>query len=324
MMQDNIHMLNSICDKIVERDYVSLITLVNRFIECFSWCSLTDHLRFRLEENPSSGMTRGMVRDAIVELLHLHLLQGLDGDLTILFDDLSSQTVDDLQQEALPVAVRTMRDQIRKGNTFFLDVTKMADIPILAVLIPKIFEVRERQILRLEDSPPLTDVYSTYYGFMILTQGSIGTDESGAAGKAVDGFTDLAIQFGKNLAINPRQLKYSKTAFGRVSGDMRDLLWNMLCASAAGRNRRKQSIKYLGSLRDSRALQVLHPLLLNTSNEKVKRHILEAVGSIRHASSYEVIQKDISKDWRTRSMQQEVAHTLLHPYMQRIPSHSKQ
>ncbi len=266
-----------------------------------TWSEIAEYI-----ESNRSSVPRGTVRDAIVEILDLHLLQGLDGDLVTMFKELSGRSLDELRTNALSVAAEEMEKQIRKGNTFFLDPTKMADVPRLAILVPKILEVREKQILRLEENPPLVDVYSTYYGFMILTQGSLESDRAGASNQAVASFTKLAEQLGKDLELNHTQLKYSKNAFGRVSEDMRTLLWDLLSVSASGENNRKRAIDALGERRDSRALDVLHTRLFGTTSDLTKRHILKALEAIGHASSHEELQKDASSNWSTQRLQRNV------------------
>jgi len=256
------------------------------------------------------GIPRGVIRDAIIEVLDLHLLQGLDGDLVTMFKDITGRNLAELRTNALPIAAEEMEKQVRKGNTFFLDPMKMSDVPRLAILVPKVLEVREKQISCLEENPPLVDVYSTYYGFMILTQGSLESDRAGATNEAVLSFTRLAEQLGMDLALKHTQLKYSKNAFGRISDDMRMLLWDLLSVSAAGENNRKRAIDALGERRDSRALNMLHTKLFNTSSELMKRYILKALRNINHASSYEALQKDVSSNWSTKRLQRDVLKSL--------------
>ena len=308
MNDTTLTLLQQIQKGVVNRDYRTINDTLDRCLYDASWQEIMEHLRE--ESDYDSMLTRGVIRDAIIEILDLRLLQGLDGDLTRMLEGLKGENLVELREEALPLAVSYMEKQIRQGNTFFLDPTAMSEHGELARLVPKILEVREKQILRLEPNPPLSDVYSTYYGFNILTQGSLKSDTAGATLEATQGFNDLAVQFGRELEVKNIQLKYTKTAFGRLSEELRSLLWNILCVCVAGKNNRIRAIKELGELRNSRALDILHARLFSTEHEPTKRAILEALKKISHPSSWHVLEKQASDNKTTKLLQDNVKSSL--------------
>lgn len=232
----------------------------------------------------------GAIRDFIIRYLDLHIFSGIDGNLLDAFNEIEGSSFEQLRSNAYYVAFEQLSKQVRKGNTFFLDVSKMKDRPELGELIADILEVRMKQLLRLESNPPLVDVFSTFYGFKVLSTGSAIQDTSGITKTALEQFSHLTSEMGKVLELNHTRLRYSNQAFGRVSDYTRRLLWNLLLVSAGGINATRRALTYLGELRDSRALDILHQRFQSARNRHLRNAIYESLIAIRHRDSIPIIE----------------------------------
>ena len=262
--------------------------------------------------------SEGVIRDLVIDYLDLGLFNGLDGDLLEVFSGIGGNSLEESRRDAYQVGIERLKNQVRKGNTFFFDVTKMRDAPELGAIVATILDARTKQVLTLEKSPPLADVYSTYYGFKILTVGSLGEDAAGFTDPALQKFSELAFQIGREVQLDHRQLKYSKQAFGRVTDYTRNLLWNILSVCASGINRRTRAIRELGALRDSRALGILHLKLTSTRDIKTQTEILGALGQIGHTASILVLERFWPADYHIRQSVDDLLTALL-----KLPSASR-
>lgn len=124
--------------------------------------------------------------------------------------------------------------------------------------------------------------------------------KAGVTDRALDEFAQLAFSIGNDLKLSHKQLKYSKTCFGRVTDYTRKLLWNILSICASGKNNTLRALKELGDLRDSRALDLLHSRTQAITHEKTKDSMISAIGEIGHSSSLSVLNQLRERNgWRT-------------------------
>jgi hypothetical protein len=180
-----------------------------------------------------------------------------------------------------------MGEQVKRGNTFFLNLDGMKENE-LAVFVPDALNARIREVENLEPKPSLYKVYSTYYGFSILTSGSVTSRVAGVPEGIREELLSVLGDIGGIKKLESKQLKFSSLAFPNCSGHLIALLWNLLKLSIGGKKGRLKALKKLGALGDSRALDLLHHLL----EGHVPIEIMECIGQIGHPSSYPHIKED--------------------------------
>ena len=199
------------------------------------------------------------------------------------------RTLPNFEKEAKRVALIHLEEQVMKGNTFFLNIEELSKVDTLKGLVPLILLVRQKQILNLSETPTLGEVYSTYYGFQVVTKGSVEYSLPGVSDQAQQQLVKLMSDFGKSLRLSHRQVRLTRNAFGRVSEYTRQLLWNLLITCAGGKKSEADAIRELGEFRDSRSTEILHLKLKSSSEERIQRRIIQALGAIGHPASLPVL-----------------------------------
>ncbi len=291
---------NRLASMIERREYAHLAEEINQRLESGSWVNVIDVIE-RISKMPEAvvgwgiPLRRGIIRDALYEVLELSPMRGLDADFLELFRDLDGCSLNALRTDAQQVGTNRLREQIRDGNTYFLNTLAMEDSD-LVVLVPEVVEARRRQVLDLEHSVRLEDVYSTYYGFMLLTYGSLTKDIAGISDAALDTFEDLASQLGKQLIIGRERLVSWNTAFGQVSEYTREFLWSLLNLCIANYNGQVRAASALGHLGDSRAMDLLHLRLESATDRRTRLAIITALGRIGHPESFRVLHRIMMGD----------------------------
>lgn len=324
---------NRLASIIERRDYALLAEEINHLLESGSWDNVIDAIE-RISKLPEAAvgwgipLRTGIIRDALYEILDLSPMRGLDADFLELFRDLDGCSLNALRIDAQKVGADRLREQVRDRNTFFLDTLAMEDSD-LVVLVPDVVEARRKQVLDLEPSVFIEDVYSTYYGFMLLTYGSLEKDTGGMPEAALGTFEELASQLGKNLMIGRRRLVHSNDTFGQVSEYTRELLWNLLNLCIANYNGQVRAAISLGQLGDSRAIDFLHLRLESATDRRVRLAVITALGNIGHPESFHVLHRIMIGDNQRHehlhyrwSQDQRAAATAMggirHPEAQRI------
>ncbi|MFW9887773.1 MAG: hypothetical protein ACFFER_06300 [Candidatus Thorarchaeota archaeon] len=214
---------------IMMRDYGKVESLVDAKIRKTSWTKTAKHLvRLRNYENvPGNSlfpMRKGTFRDAIIRVLGLESFSGIDTDLLSGFRDVSASNLAELRGEILEPSLDVLRNQIERRNTFFLDTDIMATSPY-PVLVADLLGSRSAEISDLASKPNLWEVFSTYYGFVVITTGSVGNGFAGASKEAIECIESLSQQFGEQVKILAKLIKQSKDAFSNCSNYTKKLLW---------------------------------------------------------------------------------------------------
>ncbi|MFX1262322.1 MAG: HEAT repeat domain-containing protein [Promethearchaeota archaeon] len=279
---------------IMMRDYGKVESLVDAKIQEIGWTKTAKHLvRLRnyktVPGNSLFPMRSGTFRDAMVRLLGLESISGIDTDLIGGFCDISASNLAELRRKILGPSHDILRNQIERRNTFFLDTDIMATSPY-AVLVADLLESRSAEISDLASKPNLWEVFSTYYGFVVITTGSVGNGFAGASKEAIEGVECLSQQFGDQVKIPARLIKKSKDAFSNCSDYTRKLLWGLLRVAASGYDRRSTAVRELGNIGDERALPLLHSRL-ESNRGWVMPSLIEAVGKIGDPISLEFVKK---------------------------------
>ncbi len=281
------------------RKYSELLQHVSELIEEGQWSHfIADLSELQLEEAKICGwdmpLRYGVVRDAMIEILNLHHLNGIDGGLCDHFADLRSDSIYSLRDEAQALAIEILKNQIRKGNTFFLNVDELSTTEC-SVLIPDIVRIRQRQIESLSSEPTFGEICSTYYGFTILTSGGVKEDSSRASNESLAMIKEIAAKLGQIIEMNSKQIRWSPRLFGRLSDYTKKLLWNLLSLCIGGYHSQVKAANYLGNIGDSRALDLLHERLEGTENSSISRAIIQAIGKMGHPASYEILKPFLTK-----------------------------
>lgn len=249
------------------RDYQRLEELVEHYIHESDWSYVINllHRSKSLEEiAPNIGfpLREGIMRDGVFALLDLSIFSGVDIDPLQTFKDLRGDSLSDIRRHAREGIIDIVKDQLSHGITFFLDIDSFLDIDF-KILIPYILEKRMKEIQALESRPPLSDVYSTYYGYTILTNGGIMTKESGIPDELRGRLTGVLGDIGNVESLIAKQLKFSPLAFRGCSAYLKILLWNMLKFSLGGNKSRAAALQRLGDIGDSKALGIIEPALID-------------------------------------------------------------
>jgi len=280
------------------RDYPAFERSVKKILEEYSWEELLERLReirnaSHLAPGWNIALNPGKMRDGIINLLNLQNMEGLDTDLLDSYKHLQGSNLKEIREAAGKHSISMLREQIRVGNTFFIDTEAIKETE-LTVLIPGIIEARTKEVQALEPNPPLSDVYSTYYGFSILTSGSLDTDWAGIPSDTKSQLIEVMQQLGNVENISARQLKFSYLSFRNCSDDLKVLLWNLLKMCVGGIKSQKAGIDILGNLGDSRAIELMHLKLEKVIDKKVKESLFDSIGRIGTSISFEPVMKQIS------------------------------
>ncbi|MFW9803881.1 MAG: HEAT repeat domain-containing protein [Candidatus Thorarchaeota archaeon] len=279
---------------IMMRDYVRVERLVDMKTQEIGWTKTAKHLaRLRnCETVPGNSLfpiRKGTFRDSMIRVLGLESISGIDTDLLIGFREINASNLNELRREIMELSLDILRNQIRQRNTFFLDTDAMSTSPY-AILVADLLESRCAEISDLASKPSLWEVFSTYYGFVVITAGSVENGFAGASKEAIEGIENLSQQFGDQVKIPARLIKQSKAAFSNCSHYTKKLLWSLLRVAASGYDKRSTAVRELGNLGDERALTLLHSRLESNSGW-VMPPLIEAVGKIGDPSSLELLRK---------------------------------
>jgi len=279
------------------RDYLGFERVVDNFLKKSSWNDLMDKLQEVQNVqggNRTTQISPGKVRDGIIQLLKMQDMRGLDIDMFEAFRHIEGSNLEEIRRGVREHCISLLREQIRAGNTFFIDADAMKETE-LTVLIPGILEARTKEIETLESKPPLSDVYSTYYGFSILTSGGLVTEMGGVPTDTRVLLDQVMRQLGNVENITARQLKFSYLSFRNCSDNLKTILWNLLKMCIGGLKSQKAGIEVLGNLGDSRALDLMNSKLENVAERKVKEILLESIGRIGSPQSYDVVVSQVGE-----------------------------
>jgi hypothetical protein len=273
------------------RDCTSLERYVSKLLMEHDWEYMVELIRKakslkELLPDEKNPLREGVINDGFINLLRLNELYGLDVNYLEAFSDLKGATLDDLRAEAWEQAKSLLRDQLKRGTTFFVDVEAMQQNVDLLPFVPDVLNARIREVQSLESHPPLSDVYSTYYGFSIITSGGVMVHRSGVPSDLRDTIMEALGEIGTITRVTTRQLKYSPLAFRGCSPYLKMLLWNLLRFCIGGYKSRIQSVKRLAEMGDVRALLIIESAINKYPSGKPVEHgssllyLLTCVGKI--------------------------------------------
>ena len=243
---------------------------------------------------------KGCLRDALVRLLGLETIIGLDCNYITNFNQIESNDLTDVRNQAFPIAIDLLREQVETRNTFFLDTDTFSTTPY-AVFVKDIISARTAEIEALPSKPSLRQVYETYYGFTVLTSGRTSSYRAGASEQGVKYIEDLAAQFGNQTKLNARIFQPSKKAFENCTPETKEILWDILRMFNGGYDTRSNAAKKLGQIGDSRATEFIVMNYQNSTNHYFKPALIKALGSIGDPKGLDCVLKALN-DSRLRKV----------------------
>jgi len=283
------------------RDNQRLEKKVSLLVRSRGWSHIVEALsRCRASEAIVPGwdtqLREGVLREGLIALLHLEDFAGLDSDFLESFAELQAEDIEDLRKQARPHAIELLREQVRTGNTFFLDVEVMKEED-LVVFVPDILNARMKEIQNLSRKPDLYEVYSTYYGFQVLTTG-VHIQHGGIPVEIRENLHGILSDLGGVEVLQGKQLKFSPLAFRNCTSHLTVLLWNMLRLANGGRKAKSKALDTLGEFGDSRAIDLLHSYVDAQSSSRGRtkeRGLLDecllCLGRIGNPRSFELVRE---------------------------------
>ncbi|MGY5863667.1 MAG: hypothetical protein RTV41_03635 [Candidatus Thorarchaeota archaeon] len=298
--------VGTILSRLMElRDYHQLEQQVDKALLRYDWAKIVEALSRKKNESEivegwGLPLRPGVLRDGMVKIMGLEEFAGLDVDFVESFNDLNSSSIEDLRAQARQRSMSLLMEQVQRGNTFFLDVETMKESD-LAVYVPDTLNSRTREVKLLGQDPPLYDVYSSYYGFAILTTGGLHSDKGGVPDDTKERLLTILGELGGITNLTSKQLKYSPQAFRKCSPYLKVLVWNLLRMCVGGVKSQKTGIKKLGDLGDSRAVELMHLRLEGIKNPELRKDMLVGLGQIGVPESFEIVKSSFTQGYRWRN-----------------------
>jgi len=224
----------------------------------------------------------GKVRDAIVHLLALDAVKGIDIDLLQTFRNLKPSSLRHLRSLVIPIAIKALEEQIQKHNTFFMDIEEMATTAY-AVLVQDIVNSRNEEITSIGSNPSVLQVLSSYYGFSILTLGSnIQRRHQWEAPGAAEALKEVTKSLGATVRfIQSKPIIQAQKVFKNCTEETANLLANIArMAVHMGISTQTNSLNKLKNQGDSRTIPFLLAKLERVRHYRVKNSLQEALAGI--------------------------------------------
>ena len=245
----------------LERNYGELQSTLERQLGESSWREIIQDIQIALKtlrerDHYTSNYGMGFIKDALLKILDLEFIRGLDFEPFGLFANLTGTTIDELRIEADAIALTSLGEQIAKRNTFFLDFDEMATTRY-AIFVQQIIQARTDEIKELPSKPPLRQLYSTYYGFMLLVNGGVKTNLAGLQDETKNRIEEFSEQLGKKTEVSARIPKKSPKAFQNCTQTTGELLWQLVRLSNGGHQAKVNALKQIRLIGDSRALNFI-------------------------------------------------------------------
>ena len=237
----------------------------------------------------------GKARDALLFLLGLEDVPGIDVDLKEGFRNLKGKTLKTIRKKARTLAITILREQIEKRNTFFLDTDRIDDSPF-AILLPDILEARKQEIADLAPQCGIQTAVSTFYGFSVFSTGGrlTGADPSNVRSLA-KAIQDIAKGFNIELEVTGKRLIIKSSFFKNCTKHTARILDCCISLIGYARGTQRGVAEILGRYKDSRALPFIHYKLSENPTGALRAKLLKALGSIGHPTSVDFIRSEVSQ-----------------------------
>lgn len=308
--QKDLEFIEEIVQCFHHRKYSQASNLISERLETGNWTELAlllkklpfrqlkshygHHLwRYRkhsVEVKGVAPLSSGKLRDGVLAILGLEGATGMDVDLLKVFGRrFRVRDITELKRRAARKARRELREQISRGNTFFIDTSNMHP---LGALVPMVKRIRAEEFLAMGDRPHMNTAVRTYYGFAHLT-GCLTVEDRNELSRLCGGLPNFT---GERISSKYHQFK-------NCSQGLEDLLTAYIKTTMAKPQTQVKGIREIGVAGDSRGLGALHTALKMESQYKgsvdlmnsVRYETIKALGEIGHPSSVEHLQRFVGK-----------------------------
>ena len=205
----------------------------------------------------------GKIRDAIIHLLNLHVVDGIDGDLMLAFKELEGHTIQELRDNAIPITSDLLARQVKKRNTFFLDTEEMAT-SVYAHHVGDIIDARQAEIAKLGKKATIKRTAGTFYGYQVILNSMLARKQRsryshGIPEEASQVIAQITGEFGTSTKMSSKYASLGDSSqFKNCSFYQANLLSNMLRALFTKRPAHKEeAVSALGQSGDLRALDLV-------------------------------------------------------------------
>lgn len=250
----------------------------------------------------TKSITSGVALLGILEAFGLQGLKGMDiSPLDVLgsAQDLSSQ---DALESGRSCIMRHLECQIRRRNTFFLDIGELQKSEA-AVLVSDIVNAREAEVRDLcKGHFTEEELASTYYGFLVLASPTLKRDPILSLENLLEclnpgGKTEFRMHCSK---LNPEHV-----FFRNASRTTEEILRSILYLTCDNSNERAKAAEYLGETGDPRA----ECYLAHATRDRyawVRKAAVIALGRIRVLENPKAVVdvlKDVDEDTRSNALE---------------------
>ncbi|MFW9980203.1 MAG: HEAT repeat domain-containing protein [Candidatus Thorarchaeota archaeon] len=222
---------------------------------------------------------RGKIRDAILRILMLDDVTGIDTNLLDSFSELNGNSLNSLRDGVREIATPILWDQIERGDTFFFEVEKMLSSPYHD-LVNSIIDVRRKELLSLGENAKLKDIVSTYYGFKIALEGTIGTENVGVSKEVHSAIAQIIESLGGFVSIEANQGRFLRSNLFKCSQEKAELLEDVLSLGIGGRDATEAAVESLLVTCDSRPIDILVRKLESPSSKQVRYQLIDLLAAI--------------------------------------------
>ena len=282
--------MDDLVEAIYFRDYEMLESVADSVLQSQGWKGLRKLLlkipiskKIRAQKMPDFFKENmvGKKRDAIVYLLGLEPTNGIDFDMLELFKDIEATSVEKLRNAVFPIANDALIKQIKRRNTFFMDVEKIA-ASRYAHLVDDIVKSRNEEILELKGDLTPTIVLGKYYAYKVLTAGGImSIDQQRALPEVVEVLQSILSEIGSSAIMQIEKPIATKNTFKDCSRNLSVLL--VSCARISMNlmwTNVKKIVDLVGQKGDSRALSTIHQKMDSLLKDSDKLRVTPAMQNL--------------------------------------------
>ena len=262
--------------------------LANQHMVKKRWPSFVRKLEECQKEVP-----QGKVRDAMINLLGLRGVEGIDIDFIQLLKNCRPQSVQELREQHHPIFLDHLEKQIERGDTYLLDIDAISETTY-AILVQDLINKRLEEMSGLEPLSSVEQILSTYYGFEILTLGRPPTDGPWTMPPEVAAsVSEVSQSIGKKTEVVGGKPTIRPEIFKPCSDSKATLLATIarltLHVSSSAQNKALQILSKSG---DSRAIPYLKRIYNATPTNSTRVKVVNALCEIGHPDTLSFILDD--------------------------------
>jgi hypothetical protein len=280
------------------RDYNGIARMVDQHLKKKSWREMCDIFE---RQTRAYGAMPGRLRDAVFHVLDLDDLVGLDVSPWWHFRNLEGHSVQELREEVKPVALESLRVQVSKWNTFFLDTESLAGTPY-SMILPDIIKARDEELRSLGTRPRIDRFFNTYYGFELAAAGTIGIESrEGMDHDVARRIEETMSRLGIEIELPTQLVRIKLRHRSNLSTVLTKLISHGIRMFTYAHSAQLKSIRIIGQIGDSRAVQLLHLKLNRSIDTRVQKAVIDSLGRIGAPDSLEILSGFLGKKYLSNS-----------------------